>query len=246
MVLLLLGLLITLSACSTFDDIDTNTPAGKYELASRYEKAERYEEALRRFSEIRKQHPYSRFAVMSELKMADIHFAREKYDEALASYQLFREFHPKHDRIDYVVFRSGLSSFYQLPSTVDRDLSAAKTSIAYFEEVITLYPGSEFTKEARAKKEQVIRMLAEKELYIADYYFNQEEFLSAMKRYDSLIRTYPRSELVPKALLNAGISAYEVQENDKAKSYINKLYTNYPNSKWAKSAEDKVRKYGIR
>ena len=107
--------------------------------------------------------------------MADLHFKRESYAEAQIAYQNFRDLHPKNPRIDYVVFKIAMSFYQQLPDSVDRDLSLAQDAIYHFNEVIKLYPQSEFTAQAKEKRDKAFVMLAEKEFYVADFYFKQKK-----------------------------------------------------------------------
>src|SRR5690606_35825112 len=103
-------------------------------------------------------HPYSRYATLSELAIADIEFARENYDSAQTAYQVFKEMHPTHDRSAYVTYRLGLSKFNQLPSTIDRDLDEAASAILYFDEVVTSYGKSEYVKDAQLNRQKAVRM----------------------------------------------------------------------------------------
>ncbi|MGE0634777.1 MAG: outer membrane protein assembly factor BamD [Pseudobdellovibrionaceae bacterium] len=149
------------SACSSSEKIP-DSAEGLFKHAQELEKDERFEEALARYQDVKNKHPYSRFATQSEMAIADIHFRREEYPEAQVAYQTFREFHPKHERIDYVTSQLGLSFFHQLPSTIDRDLTLAERAINYFDEVLLKYPKSEFAKCAAEKRAEYIKMLSEK------------------------------------------------------------------------------------
>jgi len=111
--------------------------------------------------------------------------------EAQASYQIFRELHPKHSQIEYVIFRTGLSYYNQLPETIDRDLSQANKAIAQFADLEKNFPTSKYLKEAQEKKTASLKMLAEKEIYIADFYLKKQSYLSALKRYEGLLKNYP-------------------------------------------------------
>ena len=149
--------------CSSAEKLDTATPEGAYKAAEELEKDERYEEAIQKFTEVKNKHPYSRFATLAEMHIADVQFKREAYIEAQNAYQLFKDFHPKHPQADYVTFRLGLSYFNQLPSTIDRDLSLADKSILYFDEVINSFPSSQYVAEAKTKRDAALKMLGDKE-----------------------------------------------------------------------------------
>jgi outer membrane protein assembly factor BamD len=243
------GLFVTslcagLSACSTADKIDTSTPEGAYKLAEEFEKDERYEEAIQKFADIKNKNPYSRFAAMSELKIADLQYKRESYIEAQNAYQLFKDFHPKHPQVDYVTFRLAMSYFNQLPSSIDRDLSVAEKSILYFDEVINSYPSSTYVVDAKQHRTEALKMKAEKELYIARFYLKREKYDSALKRFEGILDKFPGLGFEPVALFGAAKCAFENGEKEKANQFYKSLKTLYPGSNEAKQSESEFRKYG--
>src|SRR5690242_19065455 len=74
------------SACSSADKSDPASPQGAFEMAEKLEKNERYEEAIQKYSDVKNKHPYSKYAVEAELKIADIQYTRENYIEAQNAY----------------------------------------------------------------------------------------------------------------------------------------------------------------
>ncbi len=234
--IILLVVSLMLSACSS-DDKKSDTAEGAYELAKTFEKEERYEEAIKRYQEIRNKFPYSKYALLAELSVADAHFKQESYLEAQVAYQSFKDLHPKHPQIDYVTFRLADSFYRQLPESVDRDLTLASSAILYFDEVVTQYPNSAQTKEAIEKKEAALKMLAEKEKYIADFYFKNETYDSALSRYEGLYSKYETQGYGPVALKQAAICAFKLGERDKAKKYLSDLTSKFPNSDEAAAAK---------
>jgi outer membrane protein assembly factor BamD len=219
------------TACATSEKLDKNTAEGAFALAQKFEKDERYEEAITYYSEVKNKYPYSRFATESELKIADIEFARENYPEAEAAYKLFKEFHPNHQRADYVTFQLGKSVFNQLPPTIDRDLGLASTCIEYFDQLLTSYPSSEYIAKANEFKAKAQKMLAEKANYIAQFYFVREKWQSALGRYEDLMRNFPKQGYDLSALYGATISAYKMRDLDRAKTYFKRLLAEFPDSK---------------
>ena len=219
-----------LMGCSSTDTIDTSTAEGAYKLAQSYEKDERYEEAIIYFREVKNKHPYSRFATDSELAVADIQFKREAFAEAEISYRLFKELHPSHPKMDYVTYRLGMSIFNQKPGTIDRDLTLLNKAIIYLDEVITSFSQSTFAKEAKKRKLEAQKMLAEKEIYIADWYFGQKEWLSSLGRYEDLLGKHGRLGFDKRALYGAAVAAYRTNEQGKARSYLQKLKERFGDS----------------
>lgn len=224
--------------CSTAEKGDLNTPEGAFASAEALEKDDRYEEAIARYAEVKNKHPYSRFATMSELKIADVHFKREAFIEAQGAYQLFKEFHPKHPQSDYVTYRLAMSYFNQLPTSIDRDLSAADKAILYFDEVATSYPSSTHVTESKEKKAAALKMLGEKEMYVARFYYKQKKFDSAMKRYEFLLKTYPNLGFDPEALLGAANSASKSGERERALQHVRTLNAKFPQTDEAQRAKN--------
>jgi len=233
--LILLGFL----AVSTFtlftgcgsDEKKLDGAEAAYTQAQSYDKDERYEEAIRRYQEVKNKFPYSKFAVLSELAIADAHFKQESFPEAQVAYQNFKDLHPKYEKIDYVIFQLGLSYYNQLPPTSDRDLSLASKTIANFDEIIKQHANSEYLKEAVEKKGLVLKMQVEKEIYIADFYFKKGQWDSARLRYEGAVKNYPGLGLEPKALSRASICAARASEMDRAKELLAQLKDRFPDSK---------------
>lgn len=233
-----------LVGCSSAEKYDASTPEGAFKVAEEYENDERYEEAVQRFAEVKNKHPYSKFATMAELKIADVHFKREAYIEAQNAYQLFKEFHPKHPQSDYVTFRLALSYYNQLPSRIDRDLSLADKAILYFDEVLNSYPTSAHVEESRQKRTDVLKMLAGKEMYVADFYAKKSHYGSALKRYETVLKTYPNLGFDAQALYGAAKSAFETGEKERGQQHLKNLYSLFPATDEAKRAKDELEKYG--
>jgi outer membrane protein assembly factor BamD len=229
-----------LSGCGS-DEKKADTAESSYELAQQYDKDERYEESIRRYQEIKNKYPYSKYAVLSELAIADANFKQESYPEAQVAYQNFKDLHPKHPQIDYVTFRLALSYYNQLPPTSDRDLSLASNTILNFDEVLHQYPNSEYVKEAQEKKLAVLKLLAEKEIYIADFYFKKGQWDSARLRYEGEIKKYPGQEFEARALSRAVICAARASEMDRAHELLARLRSQFPGSSELKAAEGEVK-----
>lgn len=228
------------SGCSSTAELDTSTPEGAYALGEKLDKDERFEEAIAQYSVVKNKHPYSKLATEAELKIAEIHFKREDFIEAQAAYQTFKELHPTHPKIAYVTFRMGLSLYMQLPGTIDRDLGVAERSILYFDEVIQSYATSGHVAEARDYKQKALKMLAEKEYYIGNFYFIRDFYLAALGRFEDMLEKYPTSELAPQALYGASVSAYKIKDLAKAKSYYRRLTTEFKDSKEAGKARSEL------
>lgn len=240
----LLSLLV--GACSSTEDLsDLNSAEKAFKEAKEYEDDERYEEALRRYDEIKNKFPYSQYSKESDLKIADIYFKREEFASAALSYSNFKYLYPNHGKIPYVSLQLALSYFNQLPSTTDRDLSKGYQAIQEFNVVLEKYPGTEFAKTASQKKKATQDMLAEKEAYIAGWYFKKEKYLSALKRYEGLTKMPAPAKLTSEAYLKGAMSAFEIGEVGKGKELLEQLSKKFPSGNTRSDINEVKKKYGI-
>lgn len=229
------------TACSGTDR-KLDTPEELFAYAQELDAADRYQAAIQRYTEVKNKFPYSSYATLAELAVADAQFKNQDYAEAQISYQNFRELHPKNARIDYVIFRIGLSYYKQLPETFDRDITLANDAIYSFNELIKRFPSSEYFAEAQDYRRKAFTMLNEKELYIADFYFKREFYDSALSRYESAIKKYPGFGLEPRALYGAIKSAQKTDAADKVRNYSAVLTEQFSSSDEAQKIKNEESK----
>ena len=209
---LLMALII--SGCSFFETQDQMTKSAE-ELASDAVlafQAEDYKAAKKAYSDLKDWYPFSRYAILAELKIADASFEMEDYYEAIAAYEEFEKMHPKNEAIPYVIYRIGMSWFNQI-STVDRDSTPAANSLTQFNRLIDQFPGDEYAEKARENIKKCKENLSGHELYIADFYMKTEKYEAALKRYEYLVEHYPDSKESAKALEKIPEARANVQKN---------------------------------
>ncbi len=204
--------LVILAGCSTSEKYDLNTAEGLFKSAEILEKDERYEEAITRFADVKNKFPYNKLAAEAELKIADVHFKKEAYIESQTLYQAFVDLHPKHPKVDYALYQSGLSYYNQLPSTIDRDLTSGVKAKEVFQNLLKTNTGSSYAKDTREKIAVINTKLAEKELYIADFYRKRKIYDSALSRYQQVSFILDSGELVDRARAQAEFCRAELKK----------------------------------
>lgn len=217
-------LLIIVSACSS------DKPKGKTEAeilymeAQELMEAERYILATEKLNLIKTQHPYSFYATPAELLHADILYLQENYIEAAAAYLLFRDFHPRHEKIPYVVFKIAESYYKQIPSTIDRDLEPAMESIKYYDEIVQKYADSSYVKKSRSRITKAKTMLRDKDLYIADFYFKTKEFGAARYWYLDILENHQDKKTRNHAMVRTVLATSQLKEWEQCLDYVEKFY----------------------
>ena len=153
-------------------------------------RAGRYKDAVDAFQKIKDRFPYSKHAVSAELKMADALFLQEEYELAYTAYDEFEKLHPKHKDMPYVIYQKGMSNFNQIKST-DREQGHTLKAKEEFERLIKRFPRDEYANKARKNLRECLIYLAEYELYVANFYYRQGRYRSALGRYTYIINNYP-------------------------------------------------------
>ena len=188
-----------------FASCSTKKPVGKTEAESLYLEAQqliakkRYIAATEKLNTIKTQHPYSFYAIPSELGLADVAFMQENYEEAAAAYIVFRDMHPKHEKLDFVISRIAESFDKQSPTTFDRDLTSSMEAAKYYQELLTKYVSSPYTANAKDRLSFINQKVVDKEKYIADFYFKTKNYEAALWRYRYIQANVENKELLTHA-----------------------------------------------
>ena len=194
-------ILVMVSGCGFFDkphQMEKNAEQLAAEGASAFIEQD-YNTAKEAYSSLKDWYPFSRYAILAELKIADSHFYLEEYDEAILAYEEFERMHPKNEAVPYVIYQTGMAWFNRL-GTVDRDDMPAKKALAQFNRLADQFPDSEYAKKGKKNFATCLKHLSGHELYVADFYMRTKKYKAALARYEYLIEHYPDSEEAKTAL----------------------------------------------
>ena len=149
-----------------------------------------YKAAFEAFQKVKDRYPYSKYALLAELKMADAQYQTKEYEQAYAAYDDFEKLHPKHEKIPYVIYQKGMCHFDQI-RTIDRDQSHTLKAKEEFERLISRFSKDEYANRARKNLRKCLISLAEYELYVGRFYYKKGEYHAALGRFTYIIRNYP-------------------------------------------------------
>src|SRR5215216_4418922 len=94
----------SLSGCASSDEgksiTYSLTAKQNYDKGLAEMKDENYPEATRFFSFVKQKFPFSKYAVLAELALADTQFTRGAYQEAIDAYKTFARLHPTHEKVE--------------------------------------------------------------------------------------------------------------------------------------------------
>lgn len=176
--------------CST-SKINESDPASMYKDAEEDISNDHYQIAIEKLKTIKNRFPYSKYAVDAQLKIADVYFRQELYPEAATSYEAFRDLHPKHEKAGYAILQVAKSYQLDFPGNIARDLTVVEKSLEAYYDFLRRFPEAPEAAEARKATHEIRSLLADKELYIADFYAKRNIQDSAKPRYQKIVDLFP-------------------------------------------------------
>ncbi len=180
---------VFLSGCAWFEHKDEKTAQ---ELVSDgisdYRDGD-YKDALESFEKLKDWYPFSKYAILAELKIADAYYQLNQYDEAVFAYEDFENLHPRNEAIPYIVYQIGNCYFEQI-ETVDRDQNNAMKALMAFKRLKKQFPNSVYSVKARENIKHCLKSLAGHDLYVGLFYYKTKHYKAALDRFKSIISNY--------------------------------------------------------
>ena len=194
-----------------------------------------YKSAAKKFAEVERLHPYSKWATKSLLLQAFSYYQGNNYGDAINACQRFISLHPGHQDISYAYYLLALSQYEQI-SDVTRDQSQTQTALDALDEVARRFPDSKYAADAKQKSLLARDHLAGKEMEVGRYYLKHGSYLAGINRFKNVITNYQTTSQTPEALyrLTEGYMALGIVSEAQTAAAV--LGHNYPNSQWYKDA----------
>ena len=205
-----------------------------YLRAMRALKDKHYLEAIKLLKLVRRHFAFSRFAVLSELRMADVSFAREQYAEAISAYRAFMRIRRTHKLVPYAQYRISLGYFkmipedwWILPPVHERDQSATRKALSEVRRFLRYYPRNEYVVEVRLLYRKLLRKLANHEMYVAKFYLDRSRYRAAAWRLEGLKSKYLGLRMDEKIYYLLGYCYDKLKERKKARKILTELVQQY-------------------
>ena len=237
---LALAVVALLSGCAWFGSRpNTVPPAAKlYEDGERLLRDGKYEQAREAFSRLVERHPESDLVPVGSFLVGETYYRAEEFDKAAKEFESFVTLYPSHAIADLGQYRLARAYFDQMP-IVERDQGVTAKALAELQKLIRLYPESRYAPDAIAKIEVCRLRLAQKELWVADYYVRRSNFQAALQRYDALLKDYARTAAVPEALYQKADVLLRLGKTDEAAEVLRRLVEQFPQSDWSARAKQR-------
>ena len=148
-------------------------------------------------------------AQQAQLDKASTHYKAGEQAQGLAAIDRFIKLHPASPAMDYALYLKGLINFndnlglfgsLSRQDLSERDQKAAKESFESFRELVTRFPDSRYSADARARMTYIINSLAQYEVHVARYYFTRGAYVAAINRAQSAVAEYADAPALEEAL----------------------------------------------
>ncbi len=214
----LLGILL-IQGCSTSEESSLHVPAKEiyFQAMASYEDGT-LKEAEKKFQQVIEQNPGTKLATMSYLKLGDLQFTSQEWEKAETNYRSFLTFNPKSHLTPYVLSRlialnyeRNVHGLFFKSRDFERDMGPNRKIIQEHQRFFFLYANNAYLTDTKKYLHLAKNDLAEHELMVGNFYFENKSYNSAILRYLHLLKTYPDYSKIKEAGLRL-VEAYKANK----------------------------------
>jgi outer membrane protein assembly factor BamD len=232
--------LVALAACSKHVTLGGEvklrpTVEENYQAGLELLKEQSWPEAQKFFEYVRTKYPFSKYAALADLRIADAKYGQKLYAEAADAYAQFIQLHPSHEEIDFADFRIGESyyrdapgDFVLFPPSHEKDQRQVQKAADALRKFVERHPKSPYLEEGKKLLAEAEARLAAHEWYVAEFYFKRRRWAGAAGRYETLVERFPGSAHESEALLKLARAYVALDERHRARTALQKLIVQHP------------------
>ena len=193
---------------------------------------EKYDRARPYFTHAFEVEPNSAIGREALLLAADTYYLQggsANYVQAEAKYRDFLNRFPTSEQSAYVQFQIA-NSLAKRMEKPDRDQNVTRKALDAYQELIRLYPTSEYAAHGQEQMQAVLENLADHEFQIGRFYLRYGAPLAAVERFEYLLATYPQYKERDKVIYNLGMAYEHNNQPEEARKAFERLRAEYPQS----------------
>jgi outer membrane protein assembly factor BamD len=202
-----------------------------YREATELFQKEEYKKAAETFADITYKYPYYNGAAQAQLMEMYSYYLTKDYDNLLPTAENFIKTYPASSDIPYVYYLRALTYYNQI-EIPQRDQEITRQAKQMFIELLTRFPNSQYTQDAKAKINLIEDHLAAQEMIVGRFYLKGGNVLGAINRFKTVMKDYSTTSHVEEALYRLTEAYMFLGIKSEAIKYAATLGHNYPQSKW--------------
>jgi outer membrane protein assembly factor BamD len=215
-------------------------PEELYSLGERKLEQRTYLEAREDFKKIVERHPNSSLVPRARFLVGEAYYREAEFDKAAKEFETFLAFYPRHQIADLVQYRYAMS-YYDQMKPVEQDQGLTLKALEQFKKLVKDYPESRYATEGLAKIDVCRGRLAQKEVWVATYYFNQGNRSAARQRLELVLKEYPRTLVIPETLYVLAEVNFSEGRAQEATELLRQLASEYGFTEWGRRAVQRLR-----
>jgi outer membrane protein assembly factor BamD len=169
-----------------------------------------YDKTVKQLETLQSRYPYGRYAQQAQMEIAYAYYKHSEPAPALAALDRFVKQYPNSTHLDYVLYLKGLINFNENINSMlgkffgqdpaERDPVMLRDSFDAFKELVTRFPGSKYTPDARLRMQYLLNTLAGSDIHVASYYLRRGAYVAAANRAKQVLIDYPETPQTREAL----------------------------------------------
>ena len=186
--------------------------------------------------------PQSFFAQRAKLAIADSYFYQGDEGSMILAASEYRDFitnFPMSPSAPYAQLQIAMS-FFRKVLKPGRDQTKTEQALQEFKRLITDYPLSEETKQARENVKICEEYLAAHILSIGNLYYKRKASPAVISRLKEILSKYPTFSGLDEVFFVLGNAYFKMDQIEESIPYYTKLISDYPQSKFIKKAQEKM------
>ena len=231
---------IMISSCSSNEEMPDERLLEKelYDQAQFRLKDGSYSTAIRSLEALESRFPFGRYAEQAQAELIYAYYMNSQFEASQSAAERFINLHPRHTHSGYAYYMKGLASFtddsglfsrYFQSDLAKREVVMAQQSFDELSDFIARYPDSKYVPHAKQRMIYLRNLLAQHEVYVADFYMKRGAYLAAIGRAKYVIEHLPNTPQTPYAL-SILVEAYGLMEYEELRKInLEILNSNYPN-----------------
>ena len=231
---------IMISSCSSNEEIPDERLLEKelYDQAQLRLKNGSYSTAIRSLEALESRFPFGRYAEQAQAELIYAYYMNAQFEASQSAAERFINLHPRHTHSGYAYYMKGLASFtddsglfsrYFQSDLAKREVVMAQQSFDELSDFIARYPDSKYVPHAKQRMIYLRNLLAQHEVYVADFYMKRGAYLAAIGRAKYVIEHLPNTPQTPYAL-SILVEAYGLMDYEELRKInLEILNSNYPN-----------------
>lgn len=185
-------------------------------------------------------YPFGDYSRQGKLDMIYAYYQADDKASALASADRYIRLYPRGQDTDYAYYMKGVVDYEMSDSWLRNkfnidgsqvDLATKKDAFLAFSDLISYYPNSTYSNDAKLRMESIRNMAARQNVDIAKFYYRRKAYIASANRAAFVVQHFEGSPQVIPALAIMIKSYREMGLHDMEDKTLRILQSSYPNSK---------------